>query len=215
MNKKIIISILAVLLVFSVVLLAACANDNSGASEDSGKTTISENESNGNSENTTPVEINDATDVINNVFATYKEDQKFASMGGTFEAPVDGKAGLMDVSDKETINGMLHTTDELLDKTDEVASLVHAMNANTFTSGSFKLKDADTADAFCSELKDSVLATKWMCGFPEKFVAFSINDGEYVVYAVGNGQAIDYFKTQLTAVMGKQAVLVTEEEIKV
>ena len=215
MNKKIIISILAVLLVFSVVLLAACANDNSGASDDSGKTTISENESNINSENTVPVEINDATDVINNVLATYSEDQKFASWGGMQEAPTDSKAGLMNLSDKDAVNGLLHTTNEILDKTDEVASLVHLMNANTFTSGSFKLKDADTADDFSKELKDSVLATKWMCGFPEKFVAFSINDGEYVVYAVGNGQAIDYFASQIKTVMGENAVLVAEEEIKV
>ena len=52
-----------------------------------------------------------------------------------------------------------------------------------------------------------------MCGFPEKIVIFNVNGGDYVVYAIGNGEAVDYFKTQLTTVMGESAVLVTEEAV--
>lgn len=159
------------------------------------------------------MEFTDSADVINKVVDTYAEDQKFFAMGGDMETPVDGKAGLMNLSDTETINYMLHTNDELVAQTDEIASFVHAMNANTFTSGSFKLKDAANAESFCTSLKDSVLATQWMCGFPEKIVIFNVNGGDYVVYAIGNGEAIDYFKTQLTTVMGESAVLVTEEAI--
>lgn len=160
--------------------------------------------------NTPKMEFTDSADVINKVLDTYTEENKFASMGGDMETPVDGKAGLMNLSDTETINYMLHTNDDLVAQTDEVASFVHAMNANTFTSGSFKLKDATTAESFCTSLKDSVLATQWMCGFPEKIVIFNVNGGDYVVYAIGNGEAVDYFKTQLTTVMGESAVLVTE-----
>lgn len=159
------------------------------------------------------MEFTDSADVINKVVDTYAEDQKFFAMGGDMETPVDGKAGLMNLSDTETINYMLHTNDELVAQTDEIASFVHAMNANTFTSGSFKLKDAATVDTFCASLKDSVLATQWMCGFPEKIVIFNVNGGDYVVYAIGNGEAVDYFKTQLTTVMGESAVLVTEEAV--
>ena len=159
------------------------------------------------------MEFTDSADVINKVVDTYAEDQKFFSMGGDMETPVDGKAGLMNLSDTETINYMLHTTDELVAQTDEIASFVHSMNANTFTSGSFKLKDASTADGFCASLKDSVLATQWMCGFPEKIVIFNVNGGDYVVYAIGNGEMVDYFKTQLTTVMGESAVIVTEEAV--
>lgn len=163
--------------------------------------------------NVPKMEFTDSADVINKVIETYAEEQKFFSMGGDTEAPVDGKAGLMNISDTETINYMLHTNDELVAQADEIASYVHAMNANTFTSGSFKLKDASAADSFCTALIDSVLATQWMCGFPEKIVVFNVNGGDYVVYAIGNGDAIDYFKTQLTAVMGESAVLVTEEAV--
>ncbi len=190
MNKKIIMSIIAIVLVVAIGAIAVGCNK--GAPK---------------------IEVADSADVINKVLDTYTEDKKFASMGGDMETPVDGKAGLMNLSDTETINYMLHTNDELVAQTDEIASFVHAMNANTFTSGSFKLKDAATADTFCTSLKDSVLATQWMCGFPEKIVVFNVNGGDYVVYAIGNGEAIDYFKTQLTTVMGESAVLVTEEAV--
>ena len=159
------------------------------------------------------MEFTDTADVINKVVDTYTEENKFFAVGGDINTPVDGKAGLMNLSDTETINYMLHTNDELVAQTDEIASFVHAMNANTFTSGSFKLKDAATVDSFCTSLKDSVLATQWMCGFPEKIVIFNVNGGDYVVYAIGNGEAVDYFKTQLTTVMGESAVLVTEEAV--
>ncbi len=190
MNKKIIMSIIAIVLVVAIGAIAVGCNK--GAPK---------------------IEVADSADVINKVLDTYAEDQKFASMGGDMETPVDGKAGLMKLTDTETINYMLHTNDDLVAQTDEIASFVHAMNANTFTSGSFKLKDATTADGFCTSLKDSVLATQWMCGFPEKIVIFNVNGGDYVVYAIGNGEAVDYFKTQLTTVMGESAVLVTEEAV--
>ncbi len=159
------------------------------------------------------MEFTDTADVINKVVDTYSEENKFFAIGGDMEAPVDGKAGLMKLSDTETVNYMLHTNDELLSQVDEVASFVHAMNANTFTSGAFKLKDATGAEAFTTSLKDSVLATQWMCGVPEKIVVFTVNGGDYVVYAVGNGEAVEYFKTQFTTVMGESAVLVTDEAV--
>lgn len=159
------------------------------------------------------MEFTDTADVINKVVDTYSEENKFFAIGGDMEAPVDGKAGLMKLSDTETVNYMLHTNDELLSQVDEVASFVHAMNANTFTSGAFKLKDASGAEAFTTSLKDSVLATQWMCGVPEKIVVFTVNGGDYVVYAVGNGEAVEYFKTQLTTVMGESTVLVTDEAV--
>ena len=190
MNKKIIMSILAVALVVAIgVIAVGCGN---GAAK---------------------MEFTDTADVINKVVDTYTEENKFFAVGGDINTPVDGKAGLMNLADTEVVNSMLHTNDELLADVDEVASFVHAMNANTFTSGAFKLKSAGDAESFATSLKESVLATQWMCGFPEKIVIVNVNGGDYVVYAIGNGEAIDYFKTQLTTVMGESAVVVTEEAV--
>lgn len=190
MNKKIIMSIVAVALVIAIgVVAVGCGN---GAAK---------------------MEFTDTADVINKVVDTYTEENKFFAVGGDINTPVDGKAGLMNLADTEVVNSMLHTNDELLADVDEVASFVHAMNANTFTSGAFKLKSAGDAESFAASLKESVLATQWMCGFPEKIVIVNVNGGDYVVYAIGNGEAIDYFKTQLTTVMGESAVVVTEEAV--
>ncbi len=190
MNKKIIMSIVAVALVVAIgVIAVGCGM---GAPK---------------------MEFTDTADVINKVVDTYAEENKFFAVGGDINTPVDGKAGLMNLADTEVVNSMLHTNDELLADVDEVASFVHAMNANTFTSGAFKLKNAGDAETFATSLKDSVLATQWMCGFPEKIVIVNVNGGDYVVYAIGNGEAIDYFKTQLTTVMGESAVVVTEEAV--
>ncbi len=190
MNKKVIMSILAVALVVAIgVVAVGCGNS------------------------TPKMEFTDTADVINKVVDTYAEEQKFFSMGGDMENPVDSKAGLMNLSDTETVNYMLHTNDELLEEVEEVASYVHAMNANTFTSGAFKLKSAGNAQDFATSLKESVLATQWMCGFPEKIVIFTVNGGDYVVYAIGNGDAVEYFKTQLTTVMGESATVVTDEAV--
>ena len=190
MSKKVIMSIVAVALVVAISVIAVGCG--AGAPK---------------------MEFTDTADVINKVVDTYAEDNKFFAIGGDINTPVDGKAGLMAMSDTETINSMLHTNDELLSEVDEVASFVHAMNANTFTSGAFKLKSAGNAETFATSLKTSVLATQWMCGFPEKIVIFTVNGGDYVVYAIGNGDAVEYFKTQLTTVMGESAVVVTDEAI--
>lgn len=190
MNKRIIMSIVAVALVVAIgVIAVGCGN---GAAK---------------------MEFTDTADVINKVVDTYTEENKFFAVGGDINTPVDGKAGLMNLADTEVVNSMLHTNDELLADVDEVASFVHAMNANTFTSGAFKLKSAGDAESFAASLKESVLATQWMCGFPEKIVIVNVNGGDYVVYAIGNGEAVDYFKTQLTTVMGESAVVVAEEAV--
>ena len=190
MNKKVIMSILAVVLVVAIgVVVVGCGNS------------------------TPKMEFTDTADVINKVVDTYTEENKFFAVGGDINTPVDGKAGLMAMSDTETINSMLHTNDDLLAEVDEVASYVHAMNANTFTSGAFKLKSAGNAETFATSLKGSVLATQWMCGFPEKIVIFTVNGGDYIVYAIGNGDAVEYFKTQLTTVMGESATIITDEAV--
>lgn len=191
MNKKVIIAIVAVVAVIAIGVGVFVLVGN----------------------NASKIEFTDTADVINKVVDTYTEENKFFAIGGDINTPVDGKAGLMNLADTEVVNSMLHTNDDLLAEVDEVASYVHAMNANTFTSGAFKMKNAGKAGEFATSLKDSVLATQWMCGFPEKIVIFNVNGGDYVVYAIGNGEAVDYFKTQLTTVMGESATVVTDEAV--
>jgi hypothetical protein len=95
---------------------------------------------------------------------------------------------------------------------DEAASLLHMMNANTFTGAAFHLTDAANAQALTDALKSNILSTQWMCGFPDKLLIATVN-GEYVVSAFGNAEIMDNFKAKLTEVYGEAAVIVVDENI--
>ena len=95
---------------------------------------------------------------------------------------------------------------------DEAASLIHMMNANTFTGAAFHLENGDDVDVFVESLKENIMGTQWMCGFPDTLNIFVVN-GEYVVSAFGNADIMENFKTKLNEVFGDSAVIVVEESL--
>ena len=163
--------------------------------------------------NAPKVEVADSADVLNKVFTTYAEEEKFFAMGGDFTNPVDNAPGIYSLEDKESVVATLHISEDLIGQIDEAASYMHAMNANTFTGAAFHLADPATAEAFAASLKESITSTQWMCGFPEKLVMYTINGGEYVVYAVGAADLLDNFSQKLIAVYGEAAVETVSEAI--
>jgi hypothetical protein len=134
-------------------------------------------------------------------------------MGGDFTNPVDNAPGIYSLEDKESVVATLHISEDLIGQIDEAGSFMHAMNANTFTSAAFHLTDAKSAETFAASLKDSITSTQWMCGIPEKLVMYTINGGEYVVYAVGAADLIDNFSAKLVAAYGEAAVETVNEAI--
>ena len=163
--------------------------------------------------NAPKVEVADSADVLNKVVSTYAEEEKFFAMGGDFTNPVDNAAGIYSLEDKESVVATLHISEDLIGQIDEAGSFMHAMNANTFTSAAFHLTDAKSAETFSTSLKDSITSTQWMCGIPEKLVMYTINGGEYVVYAVGAADLIDNFSAKLVAAYGEAAVETVNEAI--
>ena len=158
------------------------------------------------------VEVADSAQLLNMVWDEFDESQKFAAMGGDFSNPVDGAAGIFNVADVENLTYMLYIPTESVAMVDEAASLIHAMNANTFTGAAFHLTDAADADALVEALKTNILNTQWMCGFPDELVIYVVN-GEYVVSAFGNAEIMENFKTKLSEIYGEGAVLAAEEKI--
>ena len=158
----------------------------------------------------TPVSSSD--ELLNKVWDTFGEDQKFPAMGGDFSNPVDNAAGIFNIADVENLTYLLYIPADNVGMIDEAASLIHAMNTNTFTGAAFHLTDAANADALVQALKDNITTTQWMCGFPDKLAIYTVN-GEYVVSAFGNAEVMDNFKTKLEEVYGADAVLVVEEDL--
>lgn len=163
-------------------------------------------------ETTEMLSITSTADLLNNVWDTFSEDEKFSVMGGDYENSVENGAGIFNIEDTENLTYMLYLPVDNVAMIDEAASLIHSMNANTFTGAAFHLVDPEEADNFVVALKENILSTQWMCGFPDKMVIFKVN-GEYIVSVFGNAEIIDNFKTKLMEVYGESAVVVAEENI--
>lgn len=170
------------------------------ACEDSSK-----NDSNSNA----TAKISNATELLTTIWDTYKDEDKFAAMGGDPNHMVENAPGSFDVKDVESLSSFLVLPEDLTNQIDDAASLIHSMNANTFTSGAFHISDSKNTNTFISTYKDAILNNQWMCGFPEKLLIFQI-DENYVVSAFGNGDLIKLYQEKLTKQF-PSAKLVVEE----
>jgi len=96
------------------------------------------------------------------------------------------------------------------EKIDNAASIMHMMNANTFTCGAYHLKNADDVKSVAADLKENVMGRQWMCGFPDKLVVISVDD--YLVSVFGNEELVNTFKDKLTQTY-ENAKVISEDGI--
>lgn len=189
MMKKMITLALAVLMMVSVVACGGGAKDNAAAGAG--------------------FDVNSATGVLESVWAAYADDEKFAIMGGDYDNNVADAPAKFSHDNAEYMESMLVIPADAAAMVDDAASMIHMMNANTFTAGAFHLADVKNEEAFVSAVKERVMNNQWLCGFPEKLIIVSDGNG-YVVTAFGNGEAVDNFMNKLTAMGG---TVVAEENL--
>lgn len=144
------------------------------------------------------VDVADATELLTNVWGTYTEAELFPIGGGDYENVVMDAPGKYDVSKAEEMDSVLGLPQSNAAMIDDAASMMHMMNANTFTCGAYHLTDASKQQAFADALKENIMNRQWMCGFPDTLLIASVGD-EYVVSAFGNAEIMETFKTKLTA----------------
>ena len=140
------------------------------------------------------VEIASALELLNNVWAQYADTEKFAAAGGdaseenmTMDGP--GKFGIEDAS---MLDVMLALPASAAEKIDDAASLMHMMNANTFTSGAYHAVSSEDVAFIVDEIANNIGGRQWMCGFPEELLIMTI--GDYVVSAFGAKDILDVFE---------------------
>ncbi len=150
----------------------------------------------------------DAAGLLNQVWAKFADDEKFFAMGGHFSNPVDGAAGKYDITMVEDLDGSLGLPQANAAQIDDAASLMHAMNANTFTGAAYHLTAGTDAAAFASDIKAHLATRQWMCGIPETLLIVAV-DG-YVVTAFGANDIVSNFKTKLAGEFASAQVLVEE-----
>lgn len=191
--KKIVTLLLAVALLLTLV---ACGNGSKDTTANGEETTASQ-----------AVESKDPLTVLQTVWASYGDDEKFAVAGGDMseENSKMDEPGVFSLENKEELDATLGLSAEAAEKVDSAASLVHMMNANTFTCGAFKVKNADDVASLAEQLKDNILKRQWMCGFPDKLVVASVDD--VVLAFFGKNDNIDTFKAKLTAAYASAEVI--------
>ena len=170
------------------------------------KTTTTET----NGSETDPTTPATALELLNAIWASYPEADQFPAGGGdvseenmSMEGP-----GIFSLDDLSALDNALGLPQDAGSAVDNAASLVHMMNANTFTSGAFHTTDEMTPDDLATKLQENIQTRQWMCGFPENLLILSI--GEYTISAFGHSDLIEAFKTHATATFPDAKVLVEE-----
>lgn len=188
--KKIMALLLAGAMVFGCV---ACGNGGSNDSQ-------------------TKVEVADAQELLTKVWDTYGEDEKFFAMGGHFEAPVDNGPGSYDVAKAEDLEISYCIPADAVAMVDDAATIMHAMNANTFSAAAYHVTDAANVQTVIDGIKERTLNNQWMCGFPDELVIITVGE-DYIVSAFGAADIVDNFQAKMTEVYGDAAVVSVEENL--
>ena len=153
--------------------------------------------------------VESALAVLEETWAKYGEDEKFAVIGGNMESPVDGAPGNYDMAYAENLTWNLLVPAEQLANIDQAATMIHMMNANTFTSGVVHLTEGTDAVAFAQVMRDAIQGNMWMCGFPETLTV-AVIDGAYVLIAFGLNDAMNPFMTHFGEAFPNAEILFNE-----
>ena len=139
----------------------------------------------------------DALTILNAIWNTYSDEEKFPAAGGDSEHAVDGAPGSFDVSNADSLSYLLTFPADDASLIDSAASLVHMMNLNTFTCGAFHVADANNVARLADDLRTTIQAKRWMCGFPDKLVIVTVGQSVFSVY--GNEELVNTFRDKLLA----------------
>ena len=148
--------------------------------------------------------------LLEQVWGKYAEEDKFFARGGDFseENMKENAPGKYALTDAEAVNAELGLPVGRVSVVTDAASLIHGMNANTFTCGAFRLKDSKDAAALVPALKESIQGRNWICGTPETLLIATL--GDHVVAVFGNDQLVQTFKTNLQAAYASVKIDVQE-----
>ena len=139
-----------------------------------------------------------ALDLLNSVWATYTDEEKFPAAGGDYDNNVDDAAGIVNITNAENVSYLFTFPAEDVVKLDGAASIMHMMNGNTFTCGAFHAANADDVASITEDIHTAISGKHWMCGFPDKMlIAVS---GNLIVSVYGSEDLVNTFRDKLFAI---------------
>ena len=149
-----------------------------------------------------------ALEVLNTIWDKYGDDEKFPVMGGNPEGGAMEPA-VWDAAYLVDLSYSLQLAESDMENVADAATMIHMMNANTFTSAVLNLKEGVDKAAFAATAKDAVMNAQWMCGFPEKLIIADMG-GQYLLIAYGINDAMNPFEAKLAEAYPTAAVLYNE-----
>ena len=169
---------LALVLVMALSLVACGGSETGTGSEgDASNTTV-----------TKKYDIADSTALLSAVWDKFAEESKFPTADGATSFVVD---------DAEALQSVFSFPTDYVADIDNAASLMHAMMQNNFTAGAFHVKDTAKMSELTAALQKSLEETRWICGMPDKFAIYTVDD--YVVSVYGLKDNLDNFAAALKA----------------
>ncbi len=149
----------------------------------------------------------EALDVLDAVVEAYGEGELFAMYGGDQENAVMDAPGKFDISKAEELKATLGLPESQVSNIEDAASMVHMMNANTFTGAAYRLKEGVDMDGFADSVKSNILATQWVCGQPDVLIVLKAGES-YAVTAYGNAEIMEAFKNNALSALDGSEILV-------
>ncbi len=142
---------------------------------------------------------NQAVEILDVIWDSVPEENKFACFGGNVSSPEENKPGTLLATDTDSLGYMALWPESLNGNVDDAATLIHMMNANTFTGVCIKVKGVK-ADEIVNTVEERITTNQFMCGFPEKLVIAT--SGDYIFYAFGATDIISDFLEGVNKVEG-------------
>lgn len=145
-------------------------------------------------------------EILEKVVADYGGDELFAMYGGDQEHAVMDAPGSFAVSNTQEMDTVLGLPESQWQAVEEAASMVHMMNANTFTSAAYRLKDGTDSNAFSDAIKAHLLQRQWVCGQPDTLLIIQA-DQSYMLTAFGDAALLQTFENHALSVLKGSAVV--------
>ncbi len=167
---------------------------------------------NGDNSNDTITTYTNSEELLTLIWDSFEDDKKFPVGGGddnhfNMEGP-----GEYSIDDGEVLDNVLGLPISLSDKLENSASLIHAMNQNTFTCAAYRFKDGTDIEKAVSQIKNNILARRWICGFPDSLVIITAPNNYIIsVWGIDNGTGtVTAFKAAVKEAVNGAQVIVDE-----
>ena len=190
--KKIFTLILAATMILSTLALVGCGSNNA--------------DDNASSEAVAEVDVVDA---LKNIWDNYEDENKFAAMCGGMANPVTDGPGELSLDDTAEVNDKTGVPEDKITTIDKAATLIHMMNANTFSAAAVHAAEGVKAEDVATTIGDNLKIRQWMCGIPEKHVIIKVG-ANTIISAFGANDLITVFLDKAKVAYPEYTVLLEQ-----